>query len=46
METFKYSPEGPYADGLWDSAGDITLAGAVCSMWASVYVQGVPGGFS
>jgi hypothetical protein len=31
VETFEYSPGQPYADGLWGSAGDITLAGAVLS---------------
>ena len=31
VETFEYSPEEPYADGLWGSEGDITLAGGVLS---------------
>ena len=31
VETFEYGTEQPYADGLWDSDGDITLAGGVLS---------------
>jgi hypothetical protein len=31
VQTFEYSPDEPYVDGLWDSDGDITLAGGVLS---------------
>jgi hypothetical protein len=31
VETFEYSPEKPYADGLWSSDGDLTLAGGALS---------------
>jgi hypothetical protein len=31
VEAFEYKADEPYADGLWDSDGDITLAGGVLS---------------